>query len=83
VIAAPKTSAAIATTPYYWSEVRFYRFVLGITWRRGRKLIALGVLTPDGYSDNRALFLADGPSIHRHRQAIADYTAQKRRAKSL
>jgi hypothetical protein len=77
VIAAKRNSVAIST-PYYWSEVRFYRFVLGITWRRGRKLIALGVLVPDGYSDDRALFLADGRNIQRHRQAIADYSAPRK-----
>jgi hypothetical protein len=81
---AEQTPIALTTPFYTWSELRFYRFVLGINWRTGRRLVNLGVLIPDGYSDDRPLFLADGPSIQRHRQAIADYrTAPKRRAKPL
>jgi hypothetical protein len=82
---ARKPAPLALTAPFYaWSEVRFYKFVLGITWRYGRKLVAQGVLIPDGYSDDRPLFLAAGSSIQSHRQAIADYhAARKQRAKPL
>jgi hypothetical protein len=63
--------------------LRFYRFVLGINWRTGRKLVIQGVLIPDGYADDRALFLANGQSIQHHRQAIADYRAAPKRSKPI
>ena len=83
-VTALRQTAKVSTAPvFYWSAARFFEFVLGCTWRHGNKLVTRGVLLPDAFSDDRPLFLATGSSIARHRQAIADYTAQKRRAKSL
>ncbi len=63
--------------PYFWSEARFYKFVLGITWRHGRKLVELGVLQPDGFNDKHPIYSCDAYAIQRHRSAMNRYHTPK------
>jgi hypothetical protein len=69
------------TVPLYWSESKFYRCCLSVSFRYGRKLSTLGILSPDAYADGRALYSADAVAIARHRSSVATYLQAQRVAK--
>jgi hypothetical protein len=75
------TTPIAQTQPYYWSEVRFYRCVLAIPWRRAKRYRELNILIPDAYADGKALFRSDAASVQRHQTAVATHLEAKRSAK--
>ena len=59
--------------------VDFYRSV-GIHFEFGAKLLKLGVLTPDAWLNQKAIFLADAETVEKAKSAVVLFRARQARA---